>query len=143
MPNPKDLAAKVVTGFHRTVFRATKGRLAGTMGGMTVVELHTIGRRSGQKRSTMLTAPIVEGDRVVLVASWGGDDRHPTWYLNLRDHPEVEITTTGAHREMTARTASADEKAELWPRITATYPGYAGYQTKTDRDIPVVILDPR
>ena len=89
------------------------------------------------------TVRSIDPDRVVLVASWGGDDRHPTWYLNLRDHPEVEITTTGAHREMTARTASADEKAELWPRITATYPGYAGYQTKTDRDIPVVILDPR
>ena len=143
MANPKDLAAKVVTGLHRTVFRTTKGRLAGNMGGMAVVELTTIGRKSGQRRSTMLTAPIVEGDRVILVASWGGDDRHPTWYLNLRDNPEVEITTTGSHRSMTARTATADEKAELWPRITTTYQGYAGYQTKTDRDIPVVILDPR
>ena len=143
MPNPKDLAAKIVTGFHRTVFRLSKGKVAGNMGGMTVVELHTIGRKSGQKRSTMLTAPIVEGDRVILVASWGGDDRHPTWYLNLRDNPEVEITTTGSHRAMTARTATAEEKAELWPRITSEYKGYAGYQTKTDRDIPVVILDPR
>ena len=139
----KDTAAKVVTGFHRFVFRTTKGKVLGKAGGMPVVELHTTGRKSGQRRSTMLTSPIQDGDTVVLVASWGGDDRHPTWYLNLQATPEVEITMGGSDRQMTARTATADEKAELWPRITETYKGYAGYQTKTDRDIPVVVLEPR
>ncbi len=90
----------------------------------------------------MLTSPVQDGDTVVLVASWGGDDRHPTWYLNLRDNPEVEITMGGSRRKMTARTASAEEKAEMWPAIVAAYKGYAGYAEKTERDIPVVIAEP-
>ncbi len=79
---------------------------------------------------------------MVLVASFGGDDRHPTWYLNLRDNPRVEVVTQGQHRKMKARVAGAAEKLDLWPRVTEVYKGYAGYQKKTDRDIPVVILDP-
>lgn len=141
--NAKDELAKVGTRVHRMVFRATKGMVLGSFGGMPAVELTTTGRKTGKERSTMLTAPIAEDERVVLVASWGGDDRHPTWYLNLRDHPEVELTAKGTHRLMRARTASAEEKAELWPDIVAQYKGYAGYQEKTDRDIPVVILEPR
>ncbi|MGI8757054.1 MAG: nitroreductase/quinone reductase family protein [Acidimicrobiales bacterium] len=141
--NAKDEVAKVVTGVHRMVFRATKGKVLGSFGGMPAVELTTTGRKTGKKRATMLTAPIAEDERVVLVASWGGDDRHPTWYLNLRDHPEVELTAKGTHRLMRARTASAEEKAELWPGIVGEFKGYAGYQEKTDRDIPVVILEPR
>ena len=139
----KDNVAKVVTGFHRLVFRTTKGKVLGTAGSMPVVELHTIGRKTGKRRSTMLTSPIQDGDTVVLVASWGGDDRHPTWYLTLQANPEVEITMGGSDRPMTARTATPEERADLWPRITGSYKGYAGYQTKTDREIPVVVLEPR
>src|SRR5437763_12246712 len=142
MPNAKDAAARFLTGLHGSVFRATDGRLLGRVAGMPVVMLITTGRKSGKPRSTMLTSPVQEGDRVVLVASYGGDDRHPAWFLNLRDHPDVEVTMLGRRRRMQARTASADEKAELWPRITATYRGYAGYQRRTERDIPVVILEP-
>jgi len=142
MPNAKDAAARFLTGLHGSVFRATDGRLLGRVAGMPVVMLITTGRKSGKPRSTMLTSPVQEGDRVVLVASYGGDDRHPAWFLNLRDHPDVEVTMLGRRRRMRARTASADEKAELWPRITATYRGYAGYQRRTERDIPVVILEP-
>ena len=139
----KDNVAKVVTGIHRFVFRTTKGKLLGKAGSMPVVELHTIGRKTGKRRSTMLTSPIQEDGKVILVASWGGDDRHPTWYLNLQADPAVEITMDGADRKMTARTATAEERADLWPRITGSYKGYAGYQTKTDREIPVVVLEPR
>ncbi len=144
MINPKDEIAKVVTGFHEAVFRVSGGRLLGTLGGMPVLVLGTTGRKSGKRRSTMLTAPIVEdgGDRIVLVASWGGDSRHPTWFLNLREHPDVEVTMGGRTRSMRARVATAEEKAELWPRIVATYRGYAGYQKRTDRDIPLVIVEP-
>jgi len=78
----------------------------------------------------------------VVVASYGGDDRHPQWYLNLRAEPNVTVTMNGRPRRMVARTASAGEKAELWPRIVASYRGYGGYQERTDRDIPVVILEP-
>ncbi len=110
--------------------------------GMPVVKLTTIGRKSGQRRDTMLTSPVRDGDRIVLVASNGGAEAHPAWYLNLLQDPHATATTSGRTREMIARTASAEEKAELWPRIVSAYQGYAGYQTKTDRNIPVVILEP-
>ena len=138
----KDTFTKGFTAFHRQVFKTTKGRIGGTAFGMPVVILTTTGRKSGQARETMLTSPLQDGDTVVLVASYGGDDRSPAWYLNLRDHPEVTLTMQGRTRSMKARTATVDEKAELWPKVVAGYKGYAGYQTKTDRDIPLVLLDP-
>ena len=141
-PAFKDATIKAVNFLHRSLFDLSSGRVAGRIQGMPVVRLTTTGRRSGQPRRTMLTSPVQDGDNVVIVASWGGDDRHPTWYLNLRDNPEVEITMSGRTRRMKARTAGAEEKAELWPRVVAAYKGYAGYQTKTDRDIPVVVLEP-
>jgi len=105
--------------------------------------LHTVGRKSGKPRSTMLTAPVIDGDRVVLVASKGGDDRDPDWYRNLLAHPGIELTMAGRRRPMRARPASPAEKAELWPRVVAAYQGYGGYQRRTDRDIPLVICEPR
>ena len=141
MVNVKDVVVRNVTALHAAVFRATSGRVGGRMFGMPVVMLTTIGRKSGKRRTTMLTSPVVEDGRVVLVASYGGDDRHPTWFLNLRDNPEVEVVMGGKTSPMRARIASADEKAELWPRVVAAYRGYGGYQKRTDRDIPVVILE--
>ena len=100
-------------------------------------------RKSGQRRTVMLTAPILEDDRIVLIASKGGDDRHPDWYRNLVDEPDVEITVGDTTWPMRARSASAEEKAELWPTVVEAYKGYAGYQKRTERDIPVVICEPR
>jgi deazaflavin-dependent oxidoreductase (nitroreductase family) len=120
----------------------SSGRVLGSAFGMPVVELHTVGRKSGRPRSTMLTAPVVDGDRVVLVASKGGDDRDPDWYRNLVDHPKIELTMSGRRRPMRARRASTDEKAELWPRVVAAYKGYGDYQRRTKRDIPLVICEP-
>jgi len=142
MANAKDMMMRVVTGFHKAVFRASNGRLANRGYGMPVLQLTTTGRKSGKRRTTMLTSPVQDGDRMVLVASNGGDDRHTNWYLNLRDDPNVEITMDGRTRPMRARVASADEKAELWPRVVAAHRGYAQYQTRTNRDIPLVILEP-
>ena len=76
------------------------------------------------------------------MASYGGDDRHPAWFLNLEAKPDVEVTMSGQTRAMRARVASSEEKAALWPRIVAAYRGYDGYQHKTERDIPVVLLEP-
>ncbi len=90
----------------------------------------------------MLAVPITEGARLVLVASFGGDDRHPAWYLNLRANPEVRVTIAGSTRTMIARTATEEERTELWPRITSVFEGYASYQERTKRPIPVVILEP-
>jgi deazaflavin-dependent oxidoreductase (nitroreductase family) len=128
---------------HRAALKVSGGRLGKQVFGMPAVELHTTGRRSGQRRSVMLTAPILEPGRVVLVASKGGDDRHPDWYRNLVDDPEVEVTVDGETTPMRARTADPAEKAELWPTIVAAYKGYAGYQRRTERDIPVIICEPR
>jgi len=139
--NLKDELAKIGTGFHEAVFRASGGRVFGSAGGMPVVMLTTTGRKSGKKRTTMLTAPIVDDEKVVLVASYGGDARHPAWFLNLRDNPDVEVVMRGRSGPMKARVAPPEEKAELWPRVTTKYKGYAGYQKRTDRDIPVVILE--
>ncbi len=136
----KDWSARAVTGLHKAVFRASKGRILGRTLGMPVLELTTIGRKSGKRRTTMLTSPVQDDHRIVLVASYGGDDRHPTWFLNLRDHPEVEVTMGGTRRSMKARVASPEEKAELWPRVVDAYRGYGRYQSKTDRDIPLVVL---
>jgi deazaflavin-dependent oxidoreductase (nitroreductase family) len=141
--NAKDVAARGITGFHRRLLRLTGGRVGGSLGGMPVVVLETVGRKSGAVRQTMLTAPVVDGETVVLVASYGGDDRHPAWYLNLTANPDVHVSLHGTRRAMRARTATAEEKAAYWPRIVKSYKGYAGYQKRTDRDIPVVLLTPR
>ncbi len=128
---------------HRLMLALSGGRFPKTVAGMQPVELHTTGRRSGLRRSTMLTAPICEADRVVIVASKGGHSDHPDWYKNLSANPDVEVSIDGDTRPMRARTASPEEKAEMWPRITSVYKGYDGYQRNTSRDIPVVILEPR
>ena len=128
---------------HRGLLALSGGRLGTTVMGMPSVELHVTGRTSGRRRSVMLTAPIYEPDRVVLVASKGGDDRHPDWYRNLVANPDVELTAGGTTRPMRAHTADDTERAELWPRIVAVYRGYADYQQRTDREIPVVVLVPR
>jgi deazaflavin-dependent oxidoreductase (nitroreductase family) len=138
-----DVSLKTMSRVHRAIVHLSGGQLLGSAFGMPVVELHTTGRKSGLPRSTMLTAPVVDGEQVVLVASKGGDDRDPDWYRNLMAHPEVELTIGGQRRPMLARQASAAEKAELWPRVVAAYQGYGGYQRRTERDIPLVILEPR
>ena len=128
---------------HRALMTTTRGRKGWTIGPMPAVELHTIGRVSGLRRSTMLTSPVHGDGRWVLVASKGGDDRDPEWYRNLMANPDVELTVRGTEHAVHARTATAEEKAELWPKIVKVNPGYAGYQRKTDRDIPVVICQER
>jgi len=138
-----DIGLKTMSRVHRTIVHLSGGRVLSSAFGMPAVELHTVGRKSGRPRSTMLTAPVVDGDRVVLVASKGGDDRDPDWYRNLVACPEIELTMAGRRRPMRARRASPDEKAELWPRVVAAYKGYGAYQRRTERDIPLVVCEPR
>ena len=138
-----DAGAWMLENGHRALLKVTGGRFPKTLIGMETVELHTTGRVSGERRSTMLTTPVHEDGRLVLVASRGGHSDHPGWYKNLVAHPDVEVTVAGEVVPMRARTATAEEKAELWPRIVEANPGYEGYQRNTDRDIPVVICEPR
>ncbi|ART67420.1 nitroreductase [Mycobacterium dioxanotrophicus] len=137
----KDSGAKLMNLAHRFVLTVSGKRLLAQPFGMPLVELHTVGRKSGQPRSCYLTTPVHDTKRVILVASKGGDDRDPDWYRNLQAHPDAELVLDGQRLKVHARTASPDEKAELWPNIVASYKGYANYQKRTTRDIPVVICD--
>jgi deazaflavin-dependent oxidoreductase (nitroreductase family) len=138
-----DAGFRLMNRIHKGILRATGGRWPQNLLGMPAVELHTIGRKSGLPRSSMLASPIHDESRVVLVASKGGNERDPLWYGNLCANPDVEVTMNGTTRAMRARTASPEEKAELWPEIVATYKNYARYQERSGRDIPVVICEPR
>jgi deazaflavin-dependent oxidoreductase (nitroreductase family) len=92
----------------------------------------------------VLTSPVRDGDAIVVVGSRGGDNHHPAWFLNLRDNPDVDVAIGRApKRPMRARVADPDERARLWPQVVARYKGYGDYQTKTDREIPLVLLEPR
>jgi deazaflavin-dependent oxidoreductase (nitroreductase family) len=139
---PSDFALKTMNALHRGILKLSGGRVGWKGGGMPVLELTTTGRKSGQPRAVMLTSPVQQGDTIVVVASRGGDDTHPAWFLNLRDNPNVEVAMKGGKRPYHARIASADERAELWPKVTAEYKNYANYQTKTEREIPLVLLEP-
>jgi len=140
---PSDLMLKTMNNVHRGILKLSGGRLGWQASKMPVLELTTVGRKSGEPRSVMLTSPLIEGDNVVIVASRGGDDTHPAWYLNLRDHPDVEVAMKGGPRtSMTASIASAEERARMWPIIAEKHTNYAGYQRKTDREIPLVVLAP-
>jgi deazaflavin-dependent oxidoreductase (nitroreductase family) len=140
---PSDLALRAMNQIHRMVLGATGGRLGWSVGGMPVIELTTTGRRSGQPRATMLTSPYQEGSTIIIVASRGGDNHHPAWYLNLLDHPEVSVSIGGKPAQgMRAEIADHEARERLWPLITADHRNYAGYQRKTGREIPVVLLRP-
>jgi deazaflavin-dependent oxidoreductase (nitroreductase family) len=133
---------KILNGLHKGALRMTGGRWPATLRGMPAVELETVGRRTGQARTSMLTSPLHSENRVVLVASRGGADHNPSWYVNLAANPDVKVTMYGKTRPMRARTASPEEKAALWPEIVAVYKQYDGYQQRSSRDIPVVICEP-
>jgi deazaflavin-dependent oxidoreductase (nitroreductase family) len=140
---PADVVLKAMNSAHRLLLKVTGGRVGYDAMGMPVLELTTIGRRSGEPRSVMLTAPLQENGHPVIVASRGGDDRHPAWFLNLRDEPKVEVSIKGGPRTpMIARIVTADERARMWPQIAGRYANYAGYQKRTEREIPLIVLEP-
>ena len=138
-----DLQLRVINRLHRATLRATGGRVGARLRGMRVVELTTTGRRSGESRTVMLTSPLQEGQVVVVVASKWGEDRPPAWLLNLEANPDVRVGLDGgASTPYAARVATDTERARLWPLVTRDYPHYAGYQDKTAREIPLVLLTP-
>ncbi|MDO8362255.1 MAG: nitroreductase family deazaflavin-dependent oxidoreductase [Actinomycetota bacterium] len=140
---PSDLQLKTMNFVHRALLTVSFGRIGWKAAGMPVLELTTVGRKSGEPRSVMLTSPVRSGDSLVIVASRGGDDHHPAWFLNLQANPEVQVAQQGgAKQSMLARVATADERAELWPKVIADQKRYSDYQSKTDREIPLVLLTP-
>lgn len=133
---------KVGARLNIWLYRATGGRVGGRFpGGAPVLLLTSVGRRSGLERTVPLLY-LEDGDRLVVVASQGGMPTHPDWYHNVVAHPRVEVEVGRRVREMVARVADEAERAELWPRLVAVYRGYDDYQARTERRIPVVVLDP-
>ncbi|MCW2671902.1 MAG: hypothetical protein JWP14_491 [Frankiales bacterium] len=140
---PSDLQMKTMNGVHRVALRLTGGRFGWNLLGMPVVELTTTGRKSGQPRTVMLTSPLQEGSTFVVVASRGGDDNPPAWLLNIEAAGDVQVATNGGEpKPYRARVATAEERARMWPLVTADHTNYAGYQKKTSREIPLVLLTP-
>jgi deazaflavin-dependent oxidoreductase (nitroreductase family) len=134
---------KLMSRLNTWAYRATGGRVGGKfLRGAPVMLLITVGRKSGRR----LTAPLLylrDGDKVICVASKGGMDHHPLWYRNLQANPDVEVEIGTDVQPMRARTASAEEKAHYWPKLTEMYRDFDDYQARTKRDIPVVVLSPR
>jgi deazaflavin-dependent oxidoreductase (nitroreductase family) len=133
--------ARLATSTHVAVYRATKGKAGGSVSGLKVLLLTTLGRKSGRRRTTPL-GYLPEGDDLLIVASSGGSDWFPSWWLNLKANPSAEVQVGDRKLAVTARKASPEERETFWPRLVAAYQGYANYERKTTREIPVVILSP-
>jgi deazaflavin-dependent oxidoreductase (nitroreductase family) len=132
---------RAMSGLNKWMLRRSKGRWGKTLvgtGGAPVCLLTTTGVKTGQPRTIALLY-LRDGDDIVIVASKGGMSTNPQWYGNLVAEPKVTVEIGGELRAMTARTATAEEKARLWPMLVDMYKGYADYQARTDRQIPVVI----
>jgi deazaflavin-dependent oxidoreductase (nitroreductase family) len=140
---PTDFQLKTMNAVHRALLKVSGGRIGWSAADMPVLELTTIGRKSGAERSVMLTTPLQDGDDIMIVASRGGDDSHPDWFVNLRDNPEVQVKLEDTDKQpYRASIASGAERERMWTALTAEHDNYAGYQRKTDREIPVVVLTP-
>jgi deazaflavin-dependent oxidoreductase (nitroreductase family) len=132
-----------VMGGHTAIYRATRGAIGHRIPGVGPhLLLDHVGAKSGKKR----TSPLLytrDGDDLVVIASKGGNPKHPGWYHNLRANPDTEVQVGSEHRRVHARVADGDERRRMWNRAVAQYGGYAGYQKRTDRQIPVVVLERR
>jgi len=137
----KDTLARTITALHTQLYRRTGGKVGAKVGPTTMMLLTTTGRSSGQPRTTPLNC-MTDGDRYLAVASYGGDDRDPQWFKNLQANSEATIQIGADTIPVRATVATPEEKVVLWPKVVAAYKGYDGYQRKTDRPIPVVILTP-
>lgn len=145
-PKPGTVAWKLntaMTRMHVRLIQASGGRFGGTLDGAPLLVLHHTGAQSGARRQS----PVIhmrDGENLVIVASLLGAPKNPAWYHNLRAHPDdVEVDVRGGRRAVRARQATPEEAAALWPRLVESYPPYQTYATRTDRELPVVILEPR
>jgi F420H(2)-dependent quinone reductase len=138
---PAEAVLKLWTAAHTAVYRLSGGKLGTKMGKSPVLLLETVGRKSGKRRTSPLFY-LPDGDRFVIVASKGGAARDPAWWLNLKAKPRTEVQVGPRRVTVDAEQANPDERARLWPRLTAMYPSYDGYQKKTTRQIPVIVLRP-
>ena len=133
---------EVGTSAHAALYKLSGGRIGGSYQGAPIALVDSVGRKSGKRR----THPLIcteDGDNLVIVASKGGIEKHPAWYLNLMARPETTANWKGETRRVVAREAEGKERERLWALMAGIYPTYESYQRRTERRIPVVVLEPR
>ena len=139
--SPGARVANALAALNVRLYRLSGGRIGGRMSRAPVLLLHHVGRKSGTKRVTPALF-LADDDRIVLVGSNGGAPKAPAWVLNLRANPVTEVEVGSERVAVRARAATAEERARYWPRLVASYPSYATYQERTEREIPVLVLEP-
>ena len=141
MAMPSNTLLKTMNFIHRGVIGVTRGKLGWEVARMPAITLTTVGRNSGRNRQVILTTPHRTSKFILVVASRGGDDRHPDWYLNILMNPNVIIRDQGGvEKAMTASLPDQNQYSELWGLVIEEHPRYLTYQEKTDRQIPLVLL---
>ena len=141
--NPFDLrwGQRLLTANHEFWYRLTGGIVGGNFFGTPILLLTTAGRKTGRKRTTPLTYTR-DGDHYIVIASNGGSAGHPQWWLNLRADPDAEVQVMNKNLRVVAREAEGDERQQLWDSMSGRFPVYKGYERRTSRRIPVVVLSP-
>jgi F420H(2)-dependent quinone reductase len=136
------LLGRLMAG-HTAIYRATNGRIGHRTPGLpSTLLLDHVGAKSGTRRTSPLVYG-VDGKNLVLVASKGGFPKNPAWFHNLRAHPDTTVQVGSEHRSVHARVAEGEERARLWNLMVGVYPGYESYRKRTEREIPLVVLEPR
>jgi F420H(2)-dependent quinone reductase len=139
VPAPNNI--KRIGKIHTWLYQATRGVIGRRLDGMDVLLLTTTGNKSGLPRCVPLPYFRVEG-RTIVVGSFGGNAKNPAWIANIRHRPEVHVQAGAKQWDASARVSEGEERAGLWAALTHEFPRYANYQTKTDRLIPLVVIDP-
>jgi F420H(2)-dependent quinone reductase len=141
LSGPARLALKLGSGAHAGVYRATGGKLFGRVGKSPILLLNTVGRKTGRKRTSPLLY-VMDGEDFVIIASKGGAPNHPAWYLNLKANPDATVEVGDREVRVRAEEVDSEEKVRLWQKMVEMYPTYDHYQTKTKREIPLLVLHP-
>jgi deazaflavin-dependent oxidoreductase (nitroreductase family) len=141
LSGPLRLGLKLGSGAHTRVYRATGGRLFGRMGKSPILLLNTEGRKTGRKRTSPLLY-VMDGEDFVIIASKGGAPTHPAWYLNLKANPDATVEVGDREVRVRAEEVDSEENVRLWQKMIEMYPTYDDYQTKTKREIPLLVLRP-
>ena len=136
----RDRTARTLSTIHKLIYRVTGGRIGRRLVDNDMLLLTTTGRMTGKPHTVPLLY-LEDGGTLVIIASWGGRPSHPHWYQNLRDEPRAEVQLPDRSIRVVARTASAEERRAWWPKVIEAYDGYMAYQSRTDREIPVVFLE--
>jgi deazaflavin-dependent oxidoreductase (nitroreductase family) len=141
LPGPARLALKLGSGVHTGLYRATGGKLFGRMGKSPIMLLNTVGRKTGRKRTSPLLY-VMDGEDFVIIASKGGAPAHPAWYLNLKANPDATVEVGDREVRVRPEEVDSEEKVRLWQKMIEMYPTYDDFQTKTKREIPLLVLRP-